>query len=210
MALFLSEDTMYKFLLREADEDTQEDDTAEPKSDDAERDTGDTGADTKDSTSDGEDSEADKPEGEDSEEEPQSDDDSSKSATGGDSEPAAPKRKPSKFAIKVEDTPQNRLFLFEKFEEMIALHSSLKQFVENIMTSANLAEKQKKILEQLCNKINVNIQMLEQLSDDELYTGLDIADVFGLYKIYYTDVKNANIVIKSLMRADPKKNDRKG
>ena len=93
---------------------------------------------------------------------------------------------------------------------MIALHSSLKQFVENIMTSANLAEKQKKILEQLRNKINVNIQMLEQLSDDELYTGLDIADVFGLYKIYYTDVKNANIVIKSLMRADPKKNDRKG
>ena len=206
MALFLSEDTMYKFLLREADDDTEKDDTSELTSDDAEKDTGDTGADEKDATSDSADTESDKPE-EDSGEEPTSDDESSDTDS---SSEAAPKRKPSKFAIKVEDTPQNRLFLFKKFEEMIALHSSLKQFVENIMGSANLAEKQKKILEQLRNKINVNIQMLEQLSDDELYTGLDIADVFGLYKIYYTDVKNANIVIKSLMRADPKKNDRKG
>ena len=207
MPLFLSEETMYNYLLREADDDAEKDDTAEPTSDDAEKDSGDTGADAKDSTSDTEDTETDKPEGDDTEEDPPADDGSTSSD---DTEAAAPKRKPSKFAIKVEDTPQNRLFLFKKFEEMIALHSSLKQFVENIMTSANLVEKQKKILEQLRNKINVNIQMLEQLSDDELYTGLDIADVFGLYKIYYTDVKNANIVIKSLMRADPKENDRKG
>jgi hypothetical protein len=209
MALFLSEEIMHKFLLREAD-----DDTYDPTSDDAETDTDDMGADEKDVTSDSADIESDKSE-EDSEEETASDDESSDTDTESpdtdtESPDVAPKRKPSKFAIKVEDTPQNRLFLFNKFEEMIALHSSLKQFVENIMTSADLTEKQKEILEQLRNKINANIQMLEQLSDDDLYTGLDIADIFGLYKIYYMDVKNANIVIKSLMRANPKKNDRKG
>lgn len=210
MPLFLSEDTLYKYLLREAGDDEE---TSEPTSDDTEKDKGDVGADTKDSGADSADTETDKgdePPTDDSEP-PESDPPGDDPApVGGDEPPTAPKRKPSKFAIKVEDTPQNRLYLFKKFEEITALHSSLKQFIENIFTSANLSDKQKKLLEQLREKVNVNLQMLEQLSDDELYTSLDISDVFGLYKIYYNDVKNVNVVIRSLMRVDDKKNDRKG
>jgi cobalamin biosynthesis protein CobT len=206
MSLFLTEDLIHSFLLSEAD-DT---DTTDPKGDDAEDDTKDSGADKGDSDADTTDSTADTAdaadEGGDGGDTSADEGDGVDPAGGADAEPPVPKRKPSKFAIEVEDTPQNRLFLMEKFESLKMMHTNVRQFIDNLKDRMQLGDKQIKILDQIALKMSANLAMLEQLVDDELYSSLEIADIFGLYKIYFSDVRNSNQIIRSILASSANKN----
>ena len=195
--LFLDESALYQFFLNEDAVlmEADDEDTEDPQGSDKEKDAPDAGADTKDAEADA----GDAPETDDDSEEESSDDSS-------DDESAAPvpKKKPSRFAIKVDDTPQNRAFMFEKFEALNTMHQNLRQFIENIRDRANLSPAQEKIFSQLEIKIGSNIDLLKEMVDGEMLLEMEMSDIFGLYKIYFNDVSSVNKVIRSTMNTGQK------
>ena len=202
--LFLDESALYQFFLNEDAVlmEADDEDTEDPQGSDKEKDAPDAGADTKDTEADA----GDAPESDDTP--PESDDDSeeepSDESSDDESATPAPKKKPSRFAIKVDDTPQNRAFMFEKFEALNTMHQNLRQFIENIRDRANLSPAQEKIFSQLEIKIGSNIDLLKEMVDGEMLLEMEMSDIFGLYKIYFNDVSSVNKVIRSIMNTGQK------
>lgn len=187
MPLFLSEDTMLRYLLTEAGDEPNDNNEQDLRAEEA------------DAAEDGEEA---APPGD-------GEGDGSEGVESPDDQPEAKvprKRAPSRFAIKVEDTPQNRVFLYEKFEELVTIHKSVRQFLETILEKGNITSAQRSLLMRLALKIDTNVEFLDRLQADDLVAEMDISNVFGLYKIYYGDANNANTMIKAIMSIAPPSN----
>lgn len=191
-SLFLNEHTAYRFLLSEADEDQEDASTDSETSAGTSTDSADASSDTAEPPPDDSASTPEDTPPTDTAEPPPDDAPASDSA---------PKRKPSRFAITVEDTKENRLFLFNKFEKLTEEHVSLKNFIDTLSVKVITDDKRKSILNKLKDKIDLNMNLLASFTDDNLYITLDISDIFGLYKIYYSDIKNINTTLRTLVRS---------
>ena len=192
--LFLSESVAYKFLL-EADEEDTDASAEDPASTDAPADSADTSSDVVNSDEAAAAAEGTPPEESTDTEPVPAEDPASTDA------PLPPKKKPSRFAITVEDTKENRLFLYNKFEQLVEEYDSIKNFIETLNAKVFTDEKRKTILGKIKDKVDLNISLLQSFTDDNLYITLDISDIFGIYKIYFSDIRNINLTLRALVRS---------
>ena len=204
-SLFLSEQVAYKFLLNEADEEDQESDTTAEEPGGTSTDPADASADPSDAASD---STTEEPPA-DTEDPAATPPEEGTEVGAADPESIPAKRKPSRFAITVEDTKENRLFLFNRFEKLIEEHNSIKNFIDPLSAKVITDDKRKDILNKLKDKIDLNVGLLSSFTDDNLYITLDISDIFGLYKIYYSDIKNINLTLRTLVRSTEESSSQK-
>jgi hypothetical protein len=195
MGLFLTENAAVSLFFGElmneaADNDT---DASEKKKAPTGGDKDSDGADGKDAADTGNDS--------DGNAEPEQQDDSQSSDSGGAGSKAAPPPPPTAgaSAVEIEDTPQNRAFVLEKFLEVVQIHENLVQFVGTLFIKFPSDKKRIDILNQLSHKLEFNLTMLNKALDDQIFVEMDLASLYGLYKIYFNDANSTHRIIKTVV-----------
>jgi len=196
MALLLSERTMLDYLLNEAPSKpakpvtTDSDDTNKPDADpktpdtdsDADGSTKDTAADTADVTS--------------NDEPPPVDAMAAHTAMQPDNDRRlAAAAVPGGDGVEIDDTPQNREYMLDKYQEVMKIYSNLLEFVNNVIAKFPNDVKRVKILNQIVQKIEFNEDMLRRALEDQIFINMDLSSIFALYKIYFND---ANTVMRTV------------
>jgi hypothetical protein len=199
---------LLEFLLSEADDE----DTTDPQ------DSGAGDDDTKDTTSDASDTDTDAGSEDDTTGDDSSSDDSSTDdgsddssdseddSSGGDDAQPARKRMPSRFAIDVEDTPANRLFIGEQLEELLALIRSVLRVVHDWRTRSDGGGTPSisKAVEKIEKQGGEDVDAIELLLRDGSVASMDIGNLFGLLTLYKRNAQHLSTLLKSAFPPDPK------
>jgi hypothetical protein len=118
-----------------------------------------------------------------------------------DGAPSVPELRKIKGAVKVEDTPENRAFMIEQFEELRSKFVVIKDFAERLVNRFQSDPVASKVMTGLGDKCSFSIKMLDDAINDNLYSKIEIGSLVALFKMYVNDLKAIQNILKTVVRS---------